>query len=196
MVPAPRRHAVMDARPPRWMGDFNAGVGPTGVTGRAPYAAWSRWARNQGAARSDNHPMRRTYVSLYVHAVWSTEHRAALLEEVWEAHLYATMGARCVDLGACPIAIGGVADHVHVLARLPATLAPSRLVGDLKGETSHLIRHRLKPGCDFHWQRGYGVFSVSARGTDFVREYVLTQRHHHAVGTLIPTLERTHIDGY
>ena len=34
---------------------------------------------------------------------------------------------------------------------------------------------------DFAWQRGYGVFSVSASKTDLVSEYIKSQQKHHKI---------------
>jgi hypothetical protein len=40
------------------------------------------------------------------------------------------------------------------------------------------------------WQSGYGVLSVSQRGIEVVREYVLNQRERHAQRTLYTVMER------
>lgn len=35
----------------------------------------------------------------------------------------------------------------------------------------------------FHWQNGYGAFSVSQSGVEDVRDYIHRQREHHCVIT-------------
>ncbi|QEL15168.1 transposase [Limnoglobus roseus] len=39
------------------------------------------------------------------------------------------------------------------------------------------------PKGDFHWQAGYGAFSVSQSNVDAVRAYILGQPEHHAKQT-------------
>ncbi len=36
---------------------------------------------------------------------------------------------------------------------------------------------------DFHWQNGYGAFSVSQSNVEAVRHYIETQEDHHRVRT-------------
>ncbi|HEY0015371.1 MAG TPA: transposase [Longimicrobium sp.] len=86
------------------------------------------------------------------------------------------------------IAIGGIEDHVHVLLRLPATVAIATLVKQLKGSSSHLANHEVLPR-GFKWQGGYSASSVSRRVLPIVRNYVLRQEEHHRDGTIYPDAE-------
>jgi REP element-mobilizing transposase RayT len=74
------------------------------------------------------------------------------------------------------MAIGGMPDHVHVLAALPADLAIAKFVNVLKSNSSKWMRER---GVEFGWQKGYGAFSVSASNLDSVTEYIENQAEHH-----------------
>jgi REP element-mobilizing transposase RayT len=93
----------------------------------------------------------------------------------------------CVRLGVEVVAFGGVEDHVHLLARMPARLSVSEVVKQVKGATSHLITQRLR--IPFKWQGGYGAFSVSKRSIPAARYYVLNQEQHHGYGTTIAAAE-------
>jgi hypothetical protein len=84
----------------------------------------------------------------------------------------------CLRMRAEVLAFGGVADHVHVLVRVPAPLSVSELVKQVKGSTSHMIQNRLK--VPFKWQGGYGAFTVLKRSVPAARDYILRQREHHA----------------
>jgi putative transposase len=103
--------------------------------------------------------------------------------------VYAAIQAQARAGGADVVAIGGVADHVHVLTRFPTTLSIADLVKRLKGSTSHLIAQEVRPGETFRWQGGYGAFTLSKRGVPHAREYVLNQEEHHRFGTLHAELE-------
>lgn len=128
--------------------------------------------------------MRRTYTELYVHLVWSTWDRQPMITAAIERDLYAALAAKCHELGAEALAIGGTEDHVHVLVRLPAALAVADLVQQMKGSTSHLVGHALAPGTDFKWQGAYGAVSRSKDQVEAVRAYIERQREHHTAGRL------------
>ena len=131
------------------------------------------------------------YVELYLHAVWATWRRLPLITPEIRPRVYASLAHHVHSLGADVIAIGGIEDHVHVLARYPATVAVADYVSRLKGGSSHFVTQVLRHPEFFKWQGGYGAFSVSRRGIPNVRAYVLNQEQHHRDGTLIPALERT-----
>ncbi len=96
-------------------------------------------------------------------------------------HLYPVMLAKCQELGATPLALGGVADHVHLLVRLPPGIASATVVGAVKGASSHALNHQ-EPSGAFKWQGAYGAFSVSEQGVARVQSYIRDQEtHHHAL---------------
>jgi putative transposase len=79
------------------------------------------------------------------------------------------------------IHIGGVADHVHVMASLSRTHAPCRIVEELKKGSSMWIKTQ-GTGLDyerFYWQNGYGMFSIGQSQVPHVREYIDSQEEHH-----------------
>jgi REP element-mobilizing transposase RayT len=97
------------------------------------------------------------------------------------------MQRHATNLGAQVIAIGGIEDHVHVLARFPSALAIATLVQRMKGASSYLASQVM--GEVFRWQGSYSAFTVSERGLERVRAYVLNQEAHHRDGTTHPALE-------
>jgi len=134
--------------------------------------------------------MSATYVEMYVHLVWGTFGRAATISASIEKPLYAAMADKCRELRCPPLAIGGLADHVHLLVALSPTIAVATLVKDLKGSSAHLITHRLTPDTLFRWQTGYGAFTLRKSDTPTVRRYVLDQKEHHDKGTIRAALEQ------
>ncbi|MGE0352280.1 MAG: transposase [Gemmatimonadales bacterium] len=79
-----------------------------------------------------------------------------------------------------PIAVGGIADHVHLLVRLKPVHRLADVVRDVKASSSLWVHVELGiPG--FGWQDGYAVFSVDYRGTPVVERYILNQEQHHRV---------------
>ena len=81
------------------------------------------------------------------------------------------------------LAIGGVADHVHLLLSLPATMPLSKAMQLIKGNSSKWI-HQTFPGLRaFSWQEGYGAFSISVSGIDETCAYIHGQEEHHRTRT-------------
>ncbi len=133
--------------------------------------------------------MHQTRAAVFVHVTWATWDRLPLLTDEVELRVYRAIGAKCADLGARLVALGGTDDHVHLLVCLPTSLGLSELMKQIKGMTAHLVTHDIAPGEFFKWQGGYGAFSVSPRHLRKVSDYIINQRHHHATGALMPKLE-------
>ena len=134
--------------------------------------------------------MSAAYADLFVHLIWATFGRAAWISESIEKPLYAAMADKGRELRCPPLAIGGIADHVHLLVALSPAVAVATLVKEIKGASAHLITHRLAPDAIFRWQTGYGAFSLRKDDTSTVRRYILHQKEHHASKTLRPEWER------
>jgi REP element-mobilizing transposase RayT len=130
---------------------------------------------------------RAPYTELYVHLVWATWGRLPLITPEIRGPIYRDMARGCHELGAHVVSIGGMEDHVHLLARIPTTLTIARLAAQVKGSSSHLVG----PNDIFRWQGGYGAFTVSKEGVDPLKAYILDQPRHHAGQTLKPDLERS-----
>lgn len=132
---------------------------------------------------------------LYYHIVWSTRRREALIEPAWEGDLHNAIAAKATGLGAFVHAVGGIEDHVHLVASVPPHIALSAFIGQVKGASSHLVNHTLAPDCGFAWQAEYGVVSFGGKRLDAVVKYTKRQRQHHLQNTAIRFLECTESDG-
>ena len=67
-------------------------------------------------------------------------------------------------------------EHIHLLFRLPPTVALANAVTLVKSNTSKWIRERDER---FAWQEGYGAFAVSSSHVAAVIKYIDTQEAHH-----------------
>ncbi len=130
------------------------------------------------------------YWKLYYHFIWSTKGRLPLIDANLEPVLYRAIAAKVQEMGGFVHAIGGTADHVHMAVSIPPKVAPSKFIGDVKGNSSHFINHVVKPDFEFHWQDEYGVLSFGEKNLPVVARYIHNQKQHHADGTLIATMER------
>jgi putative transposase len=132
-----------------------------------------------------------TWTQLYLHLVWTTWRRTPFLVEPIRAEVYDLVQADCTRLRADVLAIGGIEDHIHLLVRMPPTLAPAVLVKQVKGSCAHAINHAHGIYRTFRWQTGYGAFSVSKRHVPLITDYILRQEQHHREQRLWPDLEPT-----
>lgn len=135
--------------------------------------------------------MRRSKVEIYLHLVWATRGR-----EPWLTGTTLRAAHRCIqseaqELGCDVLALGGMPDHVHLLAKVPSSVSAAALAKQVKGVSSRLVSERVAPGSGFGWQEGYGVFSVSRSHVKRVKAYVLNQEAHHATGHTWPEWEET-----
>ena len=123
---------------------------------------------------------RKTQHNLYIHLVWSTYGRQPLINPACESQLYAALAYKCGVLNCVPTAIGGTADHVHLMVKILPAVRISDLVQKLKGFSSRKMNSEIAPSSEFQWQQGYGVFSVGARQTSIVARYIRQQKQRHA----------------
>jgi len=117
--------------------------------------------------------MAHTYACNFIHCVFSTKGRRALIPAARTAELYAYLGGIARGESFSLIAAGGTANHVHLLFDLPATCSLAHAVQKLKGSSSRWM------GDGFSWQEGYGAFSVSPSQIEAVKEYIQNQEEHH-----------------
>jgi putative transposase len=139
---------------------------------------------------SKGEAMRAPYTQLYVHCVWATWDRLPLITPAVEGQLYAAIVAKIHELKCELIAIGGDIEHIHLLVRLPTTLAVATLLKEVKGSTSHLMTHAVAPNEFFKWQGAYGAFTVSKKETKGVAAYINNQKAHHAAKDLVADWEQ------
>jgi putative transposase len=120
-----------------------------------------------------------TYTNLLYHLVFSTKGRFPLVTRELQPELYAYVGGIVRGEGGVLIEIGGMSDHVHLLAKFKPTAALAEMLRLVKGSSSKWVNEEKSKARKFGWQDGYGAFSVSESQVDAVREYIRTQEAHH-----------------
>jgi len=124
--------------------------------------------------------MAQSLSAVYLHAVFSTKDRHPYLtNSELRNEMHAFLGGISRELECPPIMIGGVGDHVHVIARHGRTISQAEWIKELKRASSLWIKERDASISRFAWQAGYGVFSVSVSNLEVVADYVNRQEEHH-----------------
>jgi REP element-mobilizing transposase RayT len=113
-----------------------------------------------------------------VHIIFSTKNRIAFLQSPdLRSEVHAYLIATLRGLGCEPLRVGGVGDHVHILAALSRRISLAELVKSLKTISTKIVKD--KGHRHFGWQSGYGAFSVSQSAKESVISYIASQELHH-----------------
>jgi REP element-mobilizing transposase RayT len=139
-----------------------------------------------------------SYSKLTYHVVFSTKYRRKTITEVVCERLYQYIGGIVRNLDGCCLEIGGVEDHIHLLANLASTKSVSDSIRDIKSNASRWLNELPEAKNWFGWQKGFGAFTVSHSQIEIVRSYIQNQREHHRTKTFeeefIELLRRHEID--
>ena len=117
--------------------------------------------------------------NVIIHLVFSTKDRTKSIDETIQLTLHAYLAATARDQGWECYRVGGVEDHVHVALRQPRTAKLSDFVGHIKRTSTAWMRKQDTRYSKFHWQNGYGAFSLSASHLDALITYIDQQKEHH-----------------
>ena len=120
-----------------------------------------------------------TYTNLLFHIVFSTKHRKNIITPEIQERLYEYIGGILREQKGILLQIGGMLDHVHILAKLSPTLAISDVIRITKANSSKWCNESFQTNTKFAWQRGFGAFSVSFSKVDQVQKYIQNQQEHH-----------------
>lgn len=120
-----------------------------------------------------------SFVSCHLHVVFSTKDRRNLITPDLQKRLWPYLGGIAREGKMKALEVGGVEDHVHVLLSFPATLAISKAVQLLKGNSSKWIHDTFPEHHDFGWQEGYGAFSIGVSEIADTVTYIRHEVEHH-----------------
>ncbi len=124
-----------------------------------------------------------SYTQTSYHIVLRTHRSIPAIVEDHERELYSYMLGFINNKNSHLYRIGGMPDHVHLFVSLPATLAMSKFVQELKIASSKW----LKANPDFPlfdgWSKEYAGFSYNLRDKDMIVGYIAKQKEHHSQKT-------------
>src|SRR5262245_32074908 len=123
--------------------------------------------------------MPQSYTALHYHFVFSTKNRETTITTDIQPHLYKYIGGIIREEKGSLLAIGGTADHIHLLVRLSQQHCVADVMRVLKTNSSKWIHETFAEANSFTWQAGYGAFSVSASNRERVTRYINNQEKHH-----------------
>lgn len=121
-----------------------------------------------------------TVFEIHVHLVWTTKYRKGVLGGEVGLRVRELIRQVCRDEDV-EIIKGHVAkDHVHLFVSIPPQVTISRLVGRVKGSSSHKLLHefshlRRKFWGQHLWARGYFCVSSGNVTDEVIAKYIENQ---------------------
>ena len=123
--------------------------------------------------------MAQSLAKLITHIIFSTKNRRPLISVEVRPALNAYFVGILREWDCPSILVNSVPDHVHILCCLSKNHALAKVVEEIKKGTSKWLKRQDDSLRDFHWQNGYGAFSVSQSNVAEVPRYIEGQEAHH-----------------
>ncbi len=118
-----------------------------------------------------------SYTNLLYHIVFSTKDRRPFIRREWRPRIHSYLGGIIRGMNGVAEMVGGVEDHVHLLASLRPVHCVADVLRDLKRDSTNWVKENFD--CGFAWQEGYAAFTVSPSAIGSVRSYIGNQEAHH-----------------
>lgn len=118
------------------------------------------------------------YSSKY-HVVWTPKYRRPVLQNNIAVRLEQVLRETCDKYQAEIIAVEIMPDHVHLLVEVDPQFGIHRLVKNLKGVSSRLLRQEfpyLKSRLPTLWTNSYFVSTVGGAPLSVIKQYVENQK--------------------
>jgi REP-associated tyrosine transposase len=117
--------------------------------------------------------------SILIHLIFSTKNREPFLTPEIDSELYPYIASIFKAMKSPALIINGTTDHLHTLFSLSRVITIADLVEEVKTESSKWIKTKGREFRNFHWQSGYGAFSISQSQVATVKRYIGRQKEHH-----------------
>jgi len=117
--------------------------------------------------------------SILIHLIFSTKNREPFLTPDIDLELYPYLASIFKAMKSPALIINGTSDHLHTLFSLSRVVAIADLVEEVKTESSKWIKTKDRQFRNFHWQSGYGAFSIGQSQVKTLTRYIGRQKEHH-----------------
>jgi putative transposase len=120
-----------------------------------------------------------SYVTVWIHCVWSTKNRQPLLTKEIRADLFRHIfdNGRSKDIWVDTV--NGYTDHIHCLISLDKDQTISKIMQLLKGKSTHWLNKNRTDNEKINWQDDYFAVSVGQSQVEKIRKYIHGQEEHH-----------------
>jgi putative transposase len=120
-----------------------------------------------------------SYVTVWLHCVWSTKGREPLLTKELRPQLFKHIFDNGRKKGIWIDTINGYQEHIHTLISLDKSMTIANALQLMKGESSNWLNKLPDVKGKIHWQDDYFVVSIGQSQVGRVRNYIKNQEEHH-----------------
>jgi putative transposase len=117
--------------------------------------------------------------SILIHLIFSTKSRERVLTPEIDEELYPYLASIFKALKSPALIINGTSDHLHSLFALSRVVTIADVVEEVKTESSKWLKTKGREFRNFHWQSGYGAFSIGQSQVPAIKRYIGRQKEHH-----------------
>lgn len=113
------------------------------------------------------------------HVVWSPKYRRPVLVNGIDARLKTIIQDRGIECRAEMLQLEVMPDHVHLLVEVDPQYGIHRLVRQIKGQSSRLLRQefpRLRSRLSTLWTNSYFVSTVGGAPLEVIKQYIEQQK--------------------
>jgi REP element-mobilizing transposase RayT len=121
--------------------------------------------------------MSQSLANILVHLIFSTKHREPWIHDEVRPQLNAYVVGTLAKHQSPSVATNSVKDHMHILFALSKAYPVSKIVEEVKTDSSRWMKEQGIRG--FYWQNGYGAFSIGQSQVAAVKKYIARQEQHH-----------------
>ena len=112
-----------------------------------------------------------SFVKIWVHAVWGTKNREAILVKQSRNVIYQHVCSNALAKGFYITEINGYNEHIHFLMPLKADWSIAKQMNMVKGESAHWVNKNGILQRKLEWADEYFAASVSEDKMGIVRNY-------------------------
>ena len=123
--------------------------------------------------------MANSYTQVLIQYVFTVKGRDFFIPEKYFPDLNSYIAGIIKKRKGKSLAISNVPDHMHVFMQFPKEYTISKMIQEIKANSSKYINDNQWFKAKFQWQSGYGAFSYSYSQMNNVIQYILNQKEHH-----------------
>ena len=112
---------------------------------------------------------------LQYHFIWCPKYRKSVLEGEVRDRLEGLIEDKADELGLEILELAIRPDHVHLFITGDPTLAPNKIMQQVKGYSSRHLRDEFNFGLPSLWTRSYFVSSAGDVSSKVIKEYIDAQ---------------------
>jgi putative transposase len=113
--------------------------------------------------------------NLHYHFIWCPKYRKSVLTDEVADRLKQLIEEKAEELGLDILRLAIQPDHVHLFITGNPTLAPNKIMQQVKGYTSRTLRDEFDFGLPSLWTRSYFVSSAGEVSSPTIEQYIEAQ---------------------